>query len=514
MCNSPDDPYNLCEGWCPWGNAMWTSYEFGVSARQGGAIATSGPLVVTISDSAFRANVAPKGASLSVTAATALRISNTTIDDPTNATYSAVSTVASDIDRCVDNPCGAGSKCTFRDFSTFCDACGENEVGDDGVSCTACLPGSQPDQSHTQCVPCAPGQYSEIGVCLPCPENSVPTGGGVACSECPARYEPSSDGTECVCKAGTFDAEALGDIKCNGIETFSDGLEDKCTICPMCMDCEVGETRLSRGWAFLGTGQAFECPQPQGCPVYLLSNITSTKASPCGLGYSGPVCGNCADGYNHLKVGNPCESCNDGVVNLQLVALLIVVGVGVGGVVISGAMSVLVENNIITDLRIIVGFYQILGQAEKILNLEFPFPVPQVVSVIKFLLDFVFALIRMDCWDIGGFYGRLVTNLVALPVLGVTICTVLYQIEKKSLMAIVAAGAADSSTLETLQVKLRHNLFVGMFLICESASVHLPHGVARANADTGCGSPGRSDHDYHLVSYHDLRHLRRSIVPR
>eukprot|EP01045_Picozoa_sp_COSAG04_P038674 COSAG04_NODE_10473_length_774_cov_2.001481_2_plen_92_part_01 len=92
---------------------MWTSYEFGVSARQGGAIATSGPLVVTISDSAFRANVAPKGASLSVTAATALRISNTTIDDPTNETYSAVSTVASDIDRGVDNPCGAGSKCTF-----------------------------------------------------------------------------------------------------------------------------------------------------------------------------------------------------------------------------------------------------------------------------------------------------------------------------------------------------------------------------------------------------------------
>ena len=103
--------------------------------------------------------------------------------------------------------------------------------------------------------------------------------------------------------------------------------------------------------------------------MYLLSNVTSTEASPCSLGYSGPVCGNCADGYNHLKVGNPCESCDDGVVNLQLVALLIVVGVGVGGVVISGAMSVLVENNIITDLRIIVGFYQILGQAEKILNL-------------------------------------------------------------------------------------------------------------------------------------------------
>ena len=122
-----------CSKFCPIGAATWSSYDFRVSSGNGGAILTAGPVPVSIGDSVFRANEAPKGASLSVTGASSLRITNTTIDDPVDESSSAVHTVAATVATCAENPCEAGSKCTFRDFSTFCEPCGDNEIGTDGV---------------------------------------------------------------------------------------------------------------------------------------------------------------------------------------------------------------------------------------------------------------------------------------------------------------------------------------------------------------------------------------------
>eukprot|EP01045_Picozoa_sp_COSAG04_P040123 COSAG04_NODE_11574_length_701_cov_1.069767_2_plen_167_part_01 len=154
---------------CPCGQAMWTSYDFSVASGKGGGVVTSGPLAVTISDTAFRTNEAPKGASLSVTAASSLRVTNTTIDEPEDESSIAVWMVASSVATCAENPCEPGSQCTFQYFSTFCEGCGENEFGEDGISCDACRPGTQPDEAHTQCLPCGPGQYSQIGICIFCP---------------------------------------------------------------------------------------------------------------------------------------------------------------------------------------------------------------------------------------------------------------------------------------------------------------------------------------------------------
>eukprot|EP01045_Picozoa_sp_COSAG04_P026796 COSAG04_NODE_3793_length_2526_cov_1.479604_1_plen_150_part_10 len=147
---------------------VWSSRTFHATSARGGAVLTSGPTTTTIRDTTFQTNTAPKGASLAVTAASGLRISNTTIDEPTDESSSAVWTVASTVATCAENPCEAGRKCTFKSFSTFCDACGENEIGMDGVECTTCPSGTQPEDSHSRCLPCEPGQYSQIGLCIPC----------------------------------------------------------------------------------------------------------------------------------------------------------------------------------------------------------------------------------------------------------------------------------------------------------------------------------------------------------
>ena len=100
--------------------------------------------IITITDTTFRTNEAPKGAALSIAAATSVRITTTTIDKPEDESSSAVWTKAASGATCAENPCEPGSQCTFEDSSTFCEPCGDNEFGAGGISCDACQPGTQP----------------------------------------------------------------------------------------------------------------------------------------------------------------------------------------------------------------------------------------------------------------------------------------------------------------------------------------------------------------------------------
>ena len=151
----------------------------------------------------------------------------------------------------------------------------------------------------------------------------------------------------------------------------------------------------------------------------------------------------------------------------------------VGGAVISGAVSVFEDFGIITDLRILVGFYQILGQASNVLDLNFPHPVPDLVSFIKLLFLDIRRVVMLDCWDIGGFYGKIVTNIVVVPSFLVTVCYLIYMSQKRTLMTVIAAGAADTSGLHALKVKLKQNLFVGIFLIYPTITTTLYRSLSR-----------------------------------
>eukprot|EP01045_Picozoa_sp_COSAG04_P020662 COSAG04_NODE_2139_length_4717_cov_1.826981_2_plen_752_part_00 len=410
----------------PRGMVMWARpYEFRASSGKGGAVVVSGPATVIIRGTIFSRNVAPKAASLAITAAASLRVVNTTIDKPVDAGSGATRLVATAVATCAENPCDVGSKCTFSDWSTFCQVCRENEIGD-GVSCSTCQPGTQPDDTRAQCLLCPPAYYSSIGICIACPagkfslddrttcvpcqpgtyrsaEESLcvhcPAGSqpntaktacesctvsgpdayspdGRECRDCPARNAPNYERTNCFCQTNTYSAADLGTlVTCHGTSFRSDGVKtDACAVCPACLDCDtVGETKLKRGWAFFGAGEAYQCPGWNNdfvaCPALLLNENTTLDSSTCALGYEGPVCGNCQPDFNHLKVGNPCDPCDDGVINVPLVMGLFLCAMAVGGAVISGALGVLQDFGVITDLRILVGFYQILGQASNVLDL-------------------------------------------------------------------------------------------------------------------------------------------------
>ena len=111
------------------------------------------------------------------------------------------------------------------------------------------------------------------------------------------------------------------------------------------------------------------------------------------------------------------------------------------------------------------GFYQILGQVTNVLDLTFPHPIPALVGYVKLLFLDVRSLVKLDCMNVGGFYGKTATNVIVVPLAVVALCFLIFEAQRRTLAAVIAAGAADRSAYEPLKVKLKHNLFLGIFLV-------------------------------------------------
>eukprot|EP01045_Picozoa_sp_COSAG04_P011836 COSAG04_NODE_775_length_10405_cov_20.166214_6_plen_1349_part_00 len=400
QCAEPDpitNPACIDMGFCPTGVAMWSCYNFSASTGNGGAIATAGPAPVAISDTVFRTNAAPKGASLSVTAATSLRITNTTIDEPEDDSSSAVWTIASAVAMCAENPCEAGSKCTFKDFSTFCETCSDNEIGTDGVECSACTSGTQPDDSHTVCRPCAVGTFSTIGVCFDCDVDAGKTSNEDkdGCEDCPLNQLADPPELGCRCKRGYYNSSAVRPACFRGAWA-EDDVQDESAVCLPCdkleciADCQGDWLQIDAGWSpaeasginlpiFTCKYNQSEPDLPPSCPR---GNVSSSGGKPCADGYQDPLCGACDKGFT-LKSDGSCASCG----GTSLTSATIV------GIVTLLAFAVLVKTvpiwfNYVTMLqeiveltrtlelkaisKMLVATMQILGNLSDVLSIRLP----------------------------------------------------------------------------------------------------------------------------------------------
>jgi len=125
------------------------------------------------------------------------------------------------------------------------------------------------------------------------------------------------------------------------------------------------------------------------------------------------------------------------------------------------------------------GFYQILGQVTNVLDLTFPHPIPALVGYVKLLFLDVRSLVKLDCMNVGGFYGKTATNVIVVPLAVVALCFLIFEAQRRTLAAVVAAGAADRSAYEPLKVKLKQNLFLGIFLVYP-VSLHDMYGLSPA----------------------------------
>jgi hypothetical protein len=57
----------------------------------------------------------------------------------------------------------------------------------------------------------------------------------------------------------------------------------------------------------------------------------------------------------------------------------------------------LVDHGVVTDLRLLLGFYAMFWQMDKVFSLDFPRPVPALLDLIAFLFFDVRKIIKLDC---------------------------------------------------------------------------------------------------------------------
>ena len=264
---------------CPAGGAFWIELDFTAAIGEGGAVATSGPLTLTVSDATFARNDAARGSFLMTISARMITITNTTIDGGENAFFGR----ASSIDDC-SNQCMAGRGCSFRDFSAFCEPCSSNEHSPEGVDCLACPPGTGPTADQSACQTCGPTEYSTIGLCLDCSPGTVGTSTKTACTTCSmGTHRPASLSVCQPCLPGTVP-------------------DDDATACVACL--EAGTV----------SSDGTTC---EACPSGARPNANKTACDPCpeGLAGVGGTCEICPAGTSSADNRVSCQSCPTGSVS-------------------------------------------------------------------------------------------------------------------------------------------------------------------------------------------------------
>eukprot|EP01046_Picozoa_sp_COSAG06_P017088 COSAG06_NODE_1150_length_10499_cov_45.337115_1_plen_1808_part_00 len=372
---------------CDRGVPLWSSTEFFVSDGNGGAIDARGQLHIVISDSEFRNNDAPNGASMAIASAASVDIVGTTIDEISHEFIDAVSLKSTSINRCAESPCEVGSRCSFRGSSRWCEPCRDNEVGD-GLICQACGAGTEPNHNQSICALCdRPNEYSDAGkcklcqglvaqdrkTCVDCPSHQVPipSAGGCQCE--PGRYDIGNG--KIVCHQRNYNPDAWETIEYSVAREISASANENdgrsCAPCPSCVDCtlENDPPRIRAGFSMASTSvlskdletpgrekMVFQCrPETtisnaidqqvtaaleRGLPVgddVVQCQGTKNATMICSEGHGGELCGECVSGYGRWH-NNRCELCVDAVKMDKVITLIcfafglaLVFGIGVIG---------------------------------------------------------------------------------------------------------------------------------------------------------------------------------------
>ena len=420
------------ENCCPKAIPMWSASRFRVASGTGGAILTNGPVAITVSDSVFQNNVAASGSCLSITAAERIRIAETTMMSLDNIT-SPVRVVATTIDTCIGNPCAIGHKCLFRDNSVFCTPCATNEIGLDGIQCSACPPGTEPEETKTRCVPCRVGAFSKLGICQECPTDRISVPDFTSCVACPADLIPNAVGDDCECNAGYYDSR-LGQFACydvgvdiNPPDLIGQGSGNASVTCQpcdaRCIECAHGVVTVKPGAAIsemqkeqLGDDE-FHVRSPAAvfiCPFETcLGHVNGSSASACAVGSSGALCGHCHSGFIRSEL--KCIECSSATGKSLMAGMLYCVALAA---MFLGANKC---NETFSDLmvpaKVLIGLLQITTELPSTLKLNYPPAFSAILEAMRVLLLDVFDVFSLGCISTISLHTEFIIVML-LPVVG------------------------------------------------------------------------------------------------
>ena len=211
---------------------------------------------------------------------------------------------------------------------------------------------SSPNDARTACVPCQSSQYydHDLGKCSKCPSNMEPRrsteGGQGGCMCVKGRYNATTSNFACVGVGRNYDRHAFEDTE----RTRDEGGVCRTVRPPLgaqsasCVDVAGGKVSLRAGFGLSMRGLSllrfapmaqhdgamaperrrqlaerpllrmavFPCPLPEAC-----------QNGTCAVGYSGPLCSQCAARFGRAGLSGTCHACRGGQDTVVAVAMLL-----------------------------------------------------------------------------------------------------------------------------------------------------------------------------------------------
>ena len=372
------------------------------------------------------------------------------IRDTTFTPYDIVDTVsvtASGVMNCERHPCLSGEQCITHESSLSCMACDSSTVSEDGRDCHKCPPGQEPNDNSTLCTPC---EGSSSLICM-------------NASHCPpGKYADANN--KCRCDDTSYDTEDAGTVLCvpgsftEGILNAPGGTYQQaqrarasghtCQPCPsVCSSCGSGKIHdLKAGWRLNATGPTdmarllesgkggqpqfiFRCLSTAACPSTPIQptedyNLTALGCPPH---YSGRMCGYCSPGYTSSWDRVHCNRCTSGLFGslesttafgmpiwLCLAVLLTVAAVISYVLWVFRLTVVRLKTELMTNLKILVGLFQILSLIPNVLGILFPPRPHAAMNTMGLVTADIRNLIQLSCFGID-WYSRWLVNVVVVP---------------------------------------------------------------------------------------------------
>ena len=343
--------------------------------------------------------------------------------------------------------CGRGEEPIEQ--GTRCQSCTFGKFSAAGQSCDMCPPGREPnlDAGADDCVPCDDKS------------TSIP---GQKCNPCPTEQVADGSRTRCVCPPQTYNSSSFeGNLmQCIGKQHHGDLVHlqalTMCSSCDdlACVECGEDGLRIKPGYSRSSTDTAdtrspwfaFECPGGAAvCP--------NDGQHRCRVGHAGLLCNECLDGFG--MVDESCEKCgvvSSSPVYMVLAVLSMIIGAGLayyvccvrspanddstsalqiqltdnplqpssapqeGRVSRSGVTmqrsedAVMLARVMYQPARILVGYMQVITQIGKVLNIELPPMIGQIIKTFKLLAMSVKSVLQLDWCAL-----TIVVSLLDLP---------------------------------------------------------------------------------------------------
>lgn len=215
-----------------------------VSHQFGGDISAE-MSTLTIEDCAFFDGSAPGvGASLYLNRLSSIKILHSTFSPMVDSGDQQTVFIAGRLGGCNEHPCSPGQQCSYLNYSLACQPCDETTQSSEGLQCTSCEAGTQPNLDRTGCEPCSGNEYSAFGMvgnrltlqvfmkkhlsrqtpdnnrnsineknlfgqCEPCPDSLVVDAEHIGCTECGVHRTavaiPGQSSKTCDCAEGFYD---------------------------------------------------------------------------------------------------------------------------------------------------------------------------------------------------------------------------------------------------------------------------------------------------------------------